>query len=199
MENLKLYDEQELLRRLKSGDHTAFEMVFHRYKSKMARNALRLLKSPELAEDLLQELFIKLWEQRSKIDADRTLSSYLYKIASNLAYDCFRNAGRDQKLREQLLSNSPLAYEPIEKAIFDTEKKILLDNALSMLPEQQRIVFTLCKIEEKSYSEVATLLNISIGTVNNHLTRANSSLRALLQKAEGAMPFLATILLHGIL
>ncbi len=199
MESLKLYDEQELLRRLRSGDHIAFEIIFHRYKTQMAKNALRLLKSTELAEDLLQELFIKLWEHRTKIDTDKTLASYLYKIATNLAYDHFRKAGRDQKLREQLLSIFPATHEPIEKIVFNKENKLALDNALSMLPEQQRLVFTLCKIEEKTYQEVSELLNISVGTVNNHLTRANSTLRVLLQKAEAAAPFLATSLLIGLL
>lgn len=193
------YDELELLRRLKLGDHAAFEMVFHHYKSQMARNALRLLKDPELAEDLLQELFIKLWEQRSKIDTEKTLGSYLYKIASNLAYDYFRKAAKDQKFREHLWTTSPLTYEPIEKSLFSKENKLALDYALAKLPEQQRLVFTLCKIEEKSYQEVAELLNISIGTVNNHLTRANSSLRALLKTAQYPAPLLAAMLLNGIL
>lgn len=165
----------------------------------MAQNALRLLKSPELAEDLLQELFIRLWEQRFKIDTDKTLGSYLYKIASNLAHDYFRKAVRDQKLRQQVLAISPVTYEPIEKVIYTKENKLLLDKALSMLPEQQRTVFMLCKVEERSYQEVAELLNISVGTVNNHLTRANRSLRALLQKAQSPAPFLAAFLLQGIL
>lgn len=199
MKTQKLYDEQELLRRLKSGDHNAFERIFHRYKSKMAQNAVRVLRSSELSQDLVQELFIRLWEQRSKIDTDKTLGAYLYKIASNLAHDYFRKAGRDQKLREQLLAISPVTYEPIEKVIYNKEDKLLLDKALSMLPEQQRAVFTLCKVEEKSYQEVAELLNISIGTVNNHLTRANRSLRALLQKAQSPAPLLAALLLQGIL
>lgn len=199
METEKLYDERELLLRLKSGDHIAFEMMFHRYKSQMAGNALRLLKSPELAEDLLQEIFIRLWEQRSKIDIERTIGSYLYRIASNLAYDYFRKVARDRKLADKLLSVYPSVYEPIEKAVFDQENKLALDNALSMLPEQQRIVFTLCKIEEKSYQEVASMLNISIGTVNNHLTRANSSLRVLLKSAKHPLPFLGIVLLQGIL
>ncbi len=199
METEKLYDERELLLRLKSGDHIAFEMVFHRYKSQMAGNALRLLKAPELAEDLLQEIFIRLWEQRSKIDIERTIGSYLYRIASNLAYDYFRKVARDRKLADKLLSIYPSVYEPIEKAVFDRENKFVLDNALSMLPEQQRVVFRLCKIEEKSYKEVAELLNISTGTVNNHLTRANISLRVLLKSAEGSLPLLSIIVLQGIL
>ncbi|WP_286705846.1 RNA polymerase sigma factor [Flavobacterium sp. 38-13] len=199
MKTQKLYDEQELLRRLKSGDHNAFEKIFHRYKSKMAQNAVRVLRSSALSQDLVQELFIRLWEQRSKIDTDKTLGAYLYKIASNLAHDYFRKAGRDQKLREQLLAISPVTYDPIEKVIYNKEDKLLLDKALSMLPEQQRAVFTLCKVEERSYQEVAELLNISIGTVNNHLTRANRSLRALLQKAQSPAPLLAALLLQGIL
>ncbi|WP_277014306.1 RNA polymerase sigma factor [Flavobacterium lindanitolerans] len=194
MEPLRLYDELELLRRLKLGDHTAFEMVFLHYKSQMARNALRLLKSPDLAEDLVQELFIKLWEQRSKIDTERTLGSYLYRIASNLAYDYFRKSVREHRVQDSLYEVSKGTYEPIEKSVFDKEAKMALQRAIEKLPQQQRRVFTLCRIEEKSYQEVAELLNISVGTVNNHMTRANTALRTLLAAAEISAPMLVIMM-----
>jgi RNA polymerase sigma-70 factor (family 1) len=194
MKTQKLYDEQELLRRLKSGDHTAFEKVFHLYKNQVANNALRLLRSADLAQELVQELFVKLWDQRSKIDVELPLGAYLYRISGNLAKDYFRRAAREMKRDGYLSYISPGAYEPVEKTLFNKETRIALEKALQKLPQQQKQVFTLCKIEEKSYQEVAEMLNISVGTVNNHLTRANSALRNLLKIAEISAPVLIVML-----
>lgn len=189
------YDERELLRKLKLGSHDAFERIFHLYKNQLASNAHRLLRSSDLAEDLLQELFVKLWEQRSKIDTERPLGGYLHKIAVNIAYDYFRRAARDMRRNGNLSVITPVTHEPVENTLFDKETRLALEKALQNLPQQQRQVFTLCKIEEKSYQEVAEMLNISVGTVNNHLTRANASLRNLLKIAEISTPLFIVMLI----
>jgi RNA polymerase sigma-70 factor (family 1) len=178
MAKVTTLDEKGLLVRLQSGDHTAFENIYHMYQGKMIASALRLLKSPDLAEDMVQALFIKLWEQRRNIDTSKSLNAFLYKIASNMAYDIYRKAGRDRKLFDHLLHHSQKSYTHIDDYIHSKENKEQLQMAINSLPPQQRLVYTLCKIEEKSYQEVSRELNISEGTVNNHLTRANRSVKA---------------------
>lgn len=170
-------DEKELLRSLQSGDHVAFEKIYHLYKRKMIVAALRLLKSPELAEELVQNLFLKIWEQRLRIDVNQSLNAYLYKVAKNMAYDTFRKISRDRQLQEHLIKATAIVYDHVDDYIYNKENKRQLSDAISLLPPQQQKVFTLCKLEEKSYEEVGQLLNITTGTVNNHLTRANQSIR----------------------
>ncbi|QRY55568.1 RNA polymerase sigma factor [Sphingobacterium siyangense] len=178
MKKVSTLDEKGLLVKLQSGDHTAFENIYHLYQDRMIASALRLLKSPDLAEDLVQALFIKLWEQRMNIDTSKSLSAFLYKIASNMAYDIFRKASRDKQLFDHLLYNSQKSYTHIDDYIYSKENKEQLQMAIDSLPPQQRLIYTLCKIEEKSYQEVSRELNISEGTVNNHLTRANRAIKA---------------------
>ena len=177
MKLVPLHDELDLLERLKEGDHAAFEEIYHLYKAKMIANALRLLKSRELAEELLQNLFLKIWEQRGKIDTNQPLNAFLYKVAQNLAYDFFRKVSRDKKMQEHLIAATITSYEPIEKHIFSKENLAELTKAISLLPPQQQKVFTLCKLEDKSYEEAGRILNITPGTINNHMHRANLFLK----------------------
>ncbi|TRW21944.1 sigma-70 family RNA polymerase sigma factor [Flavobacterium zepuense] len=177
MKLVPLHDELYLLERLKEGDHAAFEQIYHLYKSRMIANALRLLKSRELAEELLQNLFLKVWEQRGRIDTTQPLNAFLYKIAQNMSYDFFRKISRDKKLHEHLIAATVSSYEHIEKQIFSKENQAALNKAISLLSPQQQKVFTLCKLEEKSYEEAGRILNITPGTINNHMHRANLFLK----------------------
>lgn len=170
-------DERELLQRLRDGDHAAFEQLYHAYKVKLIANSLRLLKSRELVEELLQDLFLKLWEQRRKIDPEQSINAYLYKLANNMAYDTFRKISRDKRLYGYLLSTMESHYDHIESYLFSKENREELRKAIDLLPPQQKKVFILCKLEEKSYEEVSQLLHITTGTINNHIHRANLFLK----------------------
>lgn len=162
---------------MRDGDHMAFEKIYHLYKDRLIASCLRLLKSPELTEELLQELFLKLWAQRAKIDIEQSLNAYLYKVAHNMVYDMFRKITRDNRLREHFLTNALESYEHIESYIYRKENEAELLKAINLLPPQQQKIFKLCKIEEKSYKEISALLKITEGTINNHMTRANQFLR----------------------
>ncbi|OKS85700.1 RNA polymerase sigma factor [Mucilaginibacter polytrichastri] len=197
MPDLKNYTDFELASLLKKGDERAFAEIYRRYKSKLIGAALRLLKSPELTEELVQNLFLKIWEQREKIDPEQALNAYLYKIAHNLACDTFRKAARDKKLFGQLLLATSSSYDHIEKHIFAKENQAALNQAISLLPPQQQKVFTLCKLEDKSYEEAGRILNIGTGTVNNHMYRANVFLKEYFAGKPGK-PIAFSLLLYMI-
>lgn len=198
MKSLPLNDEKNLLLRLRDGDHIAFEQIYHQYKAKLIRNSLRLLKSTDMVEELVQDLFIKVWEQRGKIDTTQPLNAYLYKVANNMIYDTFRKISRDKRLQAHLILNTQEEYNHIEKFIFDKENRTALQNAINLLPAQQQKVFVLCKLEEKSYAEVSEMLNITHGTINNHIYRANQFLKEYFTSNYGvsvaSIIFLETIL-----
>lgn len=198
MPDFKNFTDFELTTLLKKGNEQAFAEIYQRYKSKLISSTLRLLKSRELTEELVQNLFLKIWERREQIDPEQSLHAYLYKIAHNLAYDTFRKAARDKKLFEQLLSATSISYDHIEKHVFKKENDAILNEAIRLLPPQQQKVFTLCKLEDKSYEEAANILNISPGTVNNHMYRANIFLKEyFLKKAD--LKITASLLLCAVL
>lgn len=172
-----LYTEKELLERLIAGDERAFDLLYHQYSKRIYANTLRLVKDEEFAQEILQEVFIRIWQQRERLDADKSFSSYLFTITQNLIRDFFRKAARDRKLQAMLISVGSELYEHIESTIFHKETNAILNEAIEQLPLQRKRIFTLCKIEGKSYDEVAAIMGISVSTVGNQLVKATRSIR----------------------
>lgn len=170
-------DERELLIQLRAGSHKAFEAIYHRYKVRLASNLLRILKSPELVDDVLQELFTRLWACRRNIDPEQSIQAYLFRIASNLTCDTFRKLSRDKKMQERIYHSIAEAYSHIEERIFALENRETIYQTISLLPPKRREVFILCKLESKSYEEVSRLMNISHKTINDHIYKANQFLK----------------------
>jgi len=169
--------ESEILLRLKAGDELALQELMSRYKGPLAVSMSRLIKSREDIEELLQELFLRVWRNRDNLDTER-YRGYLYKIAENLVYDRLRKAAREKRLSVDYFTHIIEAYSHIEEGIFGKEMLEVLQRGIQQLPEQRRKVFELCKIEGKSYEEVSQLLSISVSTVNSHITNANASIKA---------------------
>lgn len=191
--------EQEIVSRLRDGESYAFELLYHRYKYQLAANLLKLLKSEELAEEVLQELFIRIWEGRESLDPDKSFPAYLFRIARNMVVDIYRKAARESKVRQQLLLATEEFENSVEDAILDRESNADLYDAIALLPPQRRKVFTLCRIEGKSYKEAGELLGISSSTVNDHLLKANKFLKDQLGSPAGlSMSLLAAAILHGL-
>ena len=183
-----------MLLRLKAGDQLALEELMSRYKGPLALSMSRLIKSREDIEELLQELFLRVWKNRDNLDTERYLG-YLYKIAENLVYDRLRKAAREKRLSVDYFTHIIEAYSHIEEGIFDKELLAVLQRGIQQLPEQRRRVFELCKIEGKSYEEVSQLLSISVATVNSHITNANASIKAYFKQH----PELASMVLLAFL
>ncbi|MBB5436893.1 RNA polymerase sigma-70 factor (ECF subfamily) [Pedobacter sp. AK017] len=173
-------DEKELVALLQKGDKGAFGELYHRYKRKLYYNFRKLLKSESQAEELLQQLFVKIWENRLSLDPDKVFKAYLFRIAENLVYDFFRKASRDKNMGAILMTVATENYSHIEEAIYSKEREALINRAVASLPPQRRHVFTLCKLEGKTYEEVSVELGISTSTINDHIVKATRSVREYL-------------------
>jgi RNA polymerase sigma-70 factor (family 1) len=169
--------EKDIVLRMMQGDELAFEKIYRLYSPKLYGNLLRLLKSVPQTEQILQDVFLKVWEYRSSIDPEKSFRSFLFKIAENKAYDFFRKAARDKKLEAELIALSTVNYTVLEEFVADDEKLILLENAINNLPPQRQQVFRLCKLEGRSYREVSELLGISLSTISDHIVKATKSIR----------------------
>lgn len=178
MEKYILIEDGEMLVRLKSGEVKAFDFFYKKYRSRIYANILKLTKSTEIAADILQEVFVSVWNNRETLDPGKPFDHYLYKIAQNKAYDFFRKVARDKKLTEKLIALSVgYEYNPVEDDLHRKEDFEILANEINQLPPKCKEVFKLCKIDGKSYQEVADLLNISTATVNNHIVKATRILK----------------------
>lgn len=186
-------NEKVLLHRLRRGEKAAFEKLYHRYKGRLGANLFRLLKSWDEAEEYLQELFFRIWENRQNIDPEKSFQAYLYRIASNLVYDHFRKIAKDQSLAEQLWVRVSELYDPQALALqIRTDQELM--RIIELLPPKRRAVFKLCKLEGKSYAEVAELFSISAAAVNDHITKANKFLQENFDKSLLIMLFCERLL-----
>ena len=176
------------------GDELAFEKIYRLYAPKLYGSLLGLLKSVPQTEEILQDVFLKIWEYRASIDSEKSFRAFLFKIAENKAYDFFRKASRDKKLEAELIALSTVNYMAIEEFVADDEKLVLLENAINKLPPQRQQVFKLCKLEGKSYREVSELLGISLSTISDHIVKATKAIPTQLEGYPNVVLALAVIL-----
>lgn len=174
------YNELDLLLRLKKGDTHAFKLIYLHYWEGLYRIAFAKLRSKEAAEEIVQDLFTRLWEKRATLHIEKSLSAYLSTSVSYLIFN-YIDAQRVRSTYAQTVQHAPTLLEssPEEKLSFE-ELYSLLEKEINALPDQCRAVFKLRKEEEYSIKEIAQELNIAPKTVEMHLTRAFKALRVRL-------------------
>ncbi|HMT75933.1 MAG TPA: RNA polymerase sigma-70 factor, partial [Chitinophagaceae bacterium] len=158
----------------------AFEKIYRMYSGRLYGNLLKLVKNESLAQEILQDVFVKIWENRFSIDANKSFRSYLFKIAENKVYDLFRKAARDRKLQAQITAIATEQYMHIEELLIRKEYGAIIEKAIKLLPPQRQQIFRLCKMEGRSYEEVSKLLGISVSTISDHIVKSGRTLREYL-------------------
>jgi RNA polymerase sigma-70 factor (ECF subfamily) len=171
-ENLKF-----LIHQLNQGSEQAFTLLYDKYSKQLYRNILRLVKDEDIAQELLQDLFLKIWVNRWNINPDKSFKSYLYKIAENLVYTYFGKIAKDNRLIAKLVISYVDFDNNAEEAIIYQENHDLLKKAITSLSPQRKQVFTLCKLEGRSYEEVSKELGISASTIRDHIVKANKAVK----------------------
>ncbi|TDQ79296.1 RNA polymerase sigma factor [Sphingobacterium yanglingense] len=172
-------DEKDLLFRLQAGDHDAFEKLYQSYAAKLTAKLVTLLRDKDLAGDILQDLFVKVWQLRADIDPDKSFGGYLHTIATNMAKDKFRNS-LHQQLYIQSRTDLTEGYDSVSRFMDQKDMRAAVDAALSKLPPRQREVYTLYKIEGLSYKEIQQRLGISKQAVNRLIQEAGKKMREYL-------------------
>ena len=142
-------DDRDLVVLLTRGNETAFVKLYSLYSERLLGYLVRLVKSETFACELLQDAFIKIWNNRNNIDPNQSFRSYLFRIAENLVYDFFRKAARDKKLQATLINSASSDYSHVEENITSKENIQLLRKIIDALPPKRRKVFQLIKIEER--------------------------------------------------
>jgi len=169
-----------LVEQLKQGSENAFNKLYKLHSRILLSNIRNLVKDNEIARELLQDLYLKVWENREQFDTSKSFKSFLFTMASNIVYDYFRKVSVDRKAKRRLIANALGFYNHIEEALEFKEQKVILEAAVGTLPNQCREVYKLSKLMGKSHQEISHQLDISISTVNNHMVKANRQVRAFL-------------------
>ena len=193
------YNEQLLLNGLRQGDQASFDQLYQLYSERLYLNLLKLVKHPETAEEILQDIFIQVWEKRNTIEIHTSIRAYLFRIGENKVYDFYRKVRRDKVLYAHVKAAASEQYTHIEETLLYRENEQLLHAAVTALPPQRRQVFELCKLQGKTYEQVSAQLGISTSTINDHIVKATRSIRQYFYSHDntaGALLLFAAWLAH---
>jgi len=171
-----------LLSAIKKGDIESFRSLYKTYQPKIFAFSLRYLKVTEAAEDLTQEVFIQLWENRQKININFSLSSFLFTIAKNKIIDHFRKQQRQTLFNNYIQHYLEFPNTLKEENEGDNVASIQVESVINKLPEKRKIVFLLSKKFGLNRREIADFLGISENTVKNQLQEALKFLRHVLHQ-----------------
>lgn len=172
-----LKNEIELQSEIAKSNQAAFTLVYNAYYPVIYGFARHLLKSNELAVDVVQESMLHIWQLGPKLKSVQNLESYLKTFARRRAVDLLRRRAVEQKAEKILGGSWKEGHNETEEGILLREGRKILQDGVQFLPYQQRTVYELCQLEGFKYEEAAQRLGISIGTVKTHLKLARRFLR----------------------
>ena len=175
-------NEAGALSSLRDGDQQAFEYLFECYHAKLFIYCFRFVKSKDLADEIVQETFIKVWNFRERIDLQYTFHALLFKIAFNSILDFQRKVARDASLQKEMLLHIQQSHNRTEDELIYQDLERLSKQAIEQMPEQQRLVFEMSRNKGMSHEEIATTLGISPNTVKVHIFNSLKHIRNFLQQ-----------------
>lgn len=175
--------DAELLRRLRAGDERALEAIFRAHYAGMCAFVLRFVHAPDVAEELVQDVFLKLWTKREQISEIDALKTYLYRAARNTALNSLRRRKLEQNWEAQEAAHGePVSNVSPDQETSTDELALAVKGAVDRLPGRCREVFLLSREGGLTYLQIAASLGISIKTVETQMGRALKSLRSALAK-----------------
>ena len=190
-EVLRHADDTTVVQAFLLGEERAFQELVERYQTRLLNFIYRSIGDRERAEDLVQEVFIRVYRHIHRFDTTKKFSTWIYTIASNLAKNELRNRSRNPLVLFQTITNNrtederPLQFEDHASRPDDLYQKrhlkSLVEQTVAQLPEHHREVFVLREIEGKSYEEIAEITNCNLGTVKSRLNRARNAFAAIIE------------------
>lgn len=171
--------DQTIIRRLSEGDQSAFRIVFEHYFPRVWEFVRRIVKSDTVAEDVTQDIFVKIWERREMFGIEvHSFNNYIYVMSRNAAINALRRTGRIAPLAEESMSSA--SPQSLEEDYYAREKELIIRLTVCRMPEQRRRIFEMSRYMGLDNQTIATTLNLSKKTVENHLTLALRTLRSVL-------------------
>lgn len=166
-----------LVTQLIDGSKEAFLELYGKYHAALYRHALKFMKSPALAEDVVQDTFLKVWENRRSLNADLSFVGYINTVSRNQVLNTLKRASHETALKKTIMYAADKCCNRTEDDFLAAEYERMVSRAIDRLPPQRRLVFRMCRLEGQTYDEVARNLGISRNTVKEHMVSALKSLR----------------------
>ena len=171
-------NDQHFLELIAAGDQNAFRRIFETYSNKVYGFALKLTRSTTLAEEIVQDVFMKIWINRESLEAIRSFPAYIFTLTKNHTFNTLKRIAIEEAAKNTLGKKMNVANYETEDAVNYNESQRLLNQAINNLPPQQKLVYSMCQQEGLKYEEVAQRLKISRLTVKTHMQQALRSIKS---------------------
>ena len=172
-----LTDEKKLVKALKNGDKVAFEKIFRMYHKQLYYFCYSFLNQKEDAENITQDVFVKLWIKRATLDCDKSFSAFLFTMTKNRALNHIRTTIHQQIFVNQLLDNSFEDYCQTDRQVSFNEVKRNLNELITQLPPKRKEIFLLSREKGLSHKEISKHLGVSVHTVESQMSKALKFIR----------------------
>jgi RNA polymerase sigma-70 factor (ECF subfamily) len=175
-------DEQQIIRDFIAGSHSAFENLYNQYSTAIYANILKMVRQPDLAEDILQDVFTVLWTNRARIDPSQSVANWLFVVSYHRSLSTLK-----KRLKENLFPEARtagIADIPDEQRIdeqYYSARIEILNTAVDSLPLHKQKVFRLYHFEKKTFDEIAQELNLSVSSVKFYLKQSRSTIKQYVQ------------------
>jgi RNA polymerase sigma-70 factor (family 1) len=177
MKDYNIYSDEELMQEIKADNMFAFDVLYKKYSKKLYKFGYSILKSKEETENLIQDVYLNLWENRHKVEKDSSVKSYVFTITYNSAISVIRKKAKESQFVDYLKSLQQINIEPVNVELEYNELTKKLDEIVKALPQRQKEVYLMHKVDGLKYSEIAERLHISVNTIENHMSRALKTIR----------------------
>jgi len=193
------YDEKMLLSQVAQGDEAAFSLLFYSYHNKLGAYILRLTESLPLTEEIVQDVFLSIWQNRACLGDIHRFEPYLFVAARNRAFNCLKQMAREHTRRREW-ANQRLHEPEMEDTLATADGyDRLIDKAVDELPPQQKKVYLLHNQERMGYSAIALQLGLSATTVKKHMSLALRHIREYIHSHMDPVSILLPLALHFFL
>ncbi len=172
---MSMSDKKKSISSFSDQDGVKFEKIYTDNFAVLYMHALKMLGNPEEATDVVQDVFTVAWQRRNEIVIHSSFKAYLFRAVKNKVLDIYAHQAAIRKFQTTL--DMDISTSPQDDAAREQELMQLIEQEVSQLPEQMRVVFNMSRMEEKSNAEIAETLDISVNTVKTHIGRALKKLR----------------------
>lgn len=169
---------------LKNGDEASFRLIYEKFSGSVYYLAVKFLKDTAWSEEIVQEVFLKLWINRASLDENGNMWLYLYVLAKRLCFNRLRDIRKSKESFDKLMITIEKVSECTEDEVLKTDLEQYLNRSIALLPDRQKMIFKLSRDEGLSHKEISEELGISSNTVKNHLVEALKTLKKSLHKTD---------------
>ena len=172
--------DSEIIRRIRQGDKQEFEKLFRSSYVSLVRYAKRILKDHDTAEEIVQDLFFRLWQDRGNLTIESSLNGYLFRSVHNRSLHFIEHQKVVDRHAGEIAASADQTAEPVTEAIYYSELQSKVARVLERLPERCSVIFRMSRFEGLKYNEIAEKLSVSLKTVEANMGKALKEFRKAL-------------------